>query len=198
MENVAANTSEIPGGAPSSRIAFSVPEGFEYAVRILLGCSLVWYTLHHTHLHSPLWALISVITVTEPKLHAAWRAFLSRILNTVVGAATGMLVLYMVGPGFGEILFAIMVSILICTHLIKVPGSWRLAPVTVAIVMTTSVLVASRAAGNSTAIDRTEEVLIGSLAALLITLVATVVERYLARLMNQGPRGNFSSEVVED
>lgn len=91
-----------------------------------------------------------------------------------------------------------MVSILICTHLIKVPGRWRLAPITVAIVMTPSVLVASRAAGISTAIDRTEEVLIGSLATLLITFVAAVVERYLARLLNQGPGGNLSSELVGD
>lgn len=185
MDTAASSSSAIPVDASSSRIAFSLPAGFEYALRILLGCCLVWYTLH-TRLHSPLWALISVITVTEPELHAAWKAFLSRILNTLVGAGVGMLVLYLLGPGFWEILFAITLSVLICTHLIKVQGSWRLAPVTVAIVMTPSLLAASRAAGISTAIDRTEEVLVGSVAALLVTLFAAFFERHAMRLTGEG------------
>jgi len=155
---------------------------------------VVWYALHYTSFHNPLWALISVITVTEPQLQAAWRAFLSRILNTLVGAAVGMLVLYLAGPGFGAILFAIMLSVVICTHLIKVPGSWRLAPVTVAIVMTPSLLAASRAAGMSAAVDRTEEVLIGSACALLITLLAAFFERSAVRFTGDNNSSGSSSE----
>jgi uncharacterized membrane protein YccC len=192
---IASESSAIPADASSPRIAFTFPAGFEYALRILAGCILVWYTLHHTRLHNPLWALISVITVTEPELHAAWRAFLSRILNTLVDAAVGMALLYLLGPGFWEILLAITLSIVICTHLIKVPGSWRLAPVTVAIVMTPSVLAASQAAGIGTAIARTEEVLIGSAAALLITLVAGFFEQSTARFA--GPGNPISDEVAD-
>ena len=37
-------------------------------------------------------------------------------------------------------LLGIIVSVILCTHFIRVPGSWRVAPITVAILMTPSVL----------------------------------------------------------
>jgi hypothetical protein len=72
--------------------------------------------------------------------------------------------------------------VLISTQLTKVPGSWRVAPITVAIVMTPSVLAASRISGLSTARDRTIEVLVGSAVALVITLCTSFIEARLSRL----------------
>src|SRR5229473_2895176 len=109
------------------------PSGWQYAVRILLGCVIVWFVLQLIHHPNPLWALISVIIVT---------------------------------------------------HFIRVPGSWRVAPVTVAILMTPSVLGGGRAAGLAVAIDRTEEVLLGSAAALLVTYVASILQRFIRRTVS--------------
>jgi uncharacterized membrane protein YccC len=171
----------IAGNPPRTELS-NPPSGWEYAIRISLGCAVAWYVLHLIGLHIALWALISVIIVTEPELSAAWMAFLSRIVNTFIGAAVGLPLLYLFGPEFWSVLLGITISVLICTHLIKIPGSWRVAPVTVAIVMMPSVLAASRSAGLSTAIDRTEEVLVGSGVALLTTFGAAVIERWLHRL----------------
>jgi hypothetical protein len=55
------------------------------------------------------------------------------------------------------------------------------------------VLAASRAAAIDTAIDRTEEVLIGSAAALLVTLVAAVFGRSTARFT--GDLRSFAEEA---
>jgi uncharacterized membrane protein YccC len=153
------------------------PSGLQYAVRILIGSVIVWFVLDRVNHHNPLWALISVIMVTEPELSAAFLAFNSRIVNTVIGCAVGLSFLYLLGPSYWSILLGIIVSVVICTSLIRVPGSWRVAPVTVAIIMTPSVLGGGRAAGLTTAIDRTEEVLLGSAAALLITYVASLIQR---------------------
>src|SRR5216683_4147999 len=160
------------------------PSGVQYAVRILIGCVIVWFVLNRINHPNPLWALISVIIVTEPELSAAFLAFNSRIVNTLIGCAVGLSFLYLLGPSYWSILLGIIVSVIICTNLIRVPGSWRVAPVTVAILMTPSVLGGGRSTGLATAIDRTEEVLLGSAVALLITYVASLVQRLLRRAVS--------------
>jgi uncharacterized membrane protein YccC len=155
------------------------PSGLQYAVRILIGCIIVWFVLGRVNHPNPLWAVISVITVTEPELGAAFLAFNSRIVNTLIGCAVGLSFLYLLGPSYWSILLGIIVSVIICTVFIRVPGSWRVAPVTVAILMTPSVLGGGRAAGLAAAIDRTEEVLLGSAVALLITYAASLIQRLI-------------------
>jgi uncharacterized membrane protein YccC len=155
------------------------PSGLQYAVRILIGCVIVWFVLDRINHHNPLWALISVITVTEPERSAAFLAFNSRIVNTLIGCAVGLSFLYLLGPSFWSILLGIIVSVIICTSLIRVPGSWRVAPVTVAIIMNPIVLGGGCAAGLATAIERTVEVLIGSAVALLVTYVASLIHRLI-------------------
>jgi uncharacterized membrane protein YccC len=158
------------------------PAGWQYALRIILGCTVAWYVSHFMGINNALWALVSVIIVTEPEPSAAWLAFTSRIVNTMIGAAIGLPLMYFLGPSFWPALLGITISVVICTQLTSVPGSWRVAPITVAIVMTPSVLGASRSAGIRTAMDRTEEVLIGSAVALLITLCASFIQARLQRL----------------
>jgi uncharacterized membrane protein YccC len=153
--------------------------GLQYAVRILIGCVIAWFVLDRIHHPNPLWALISVIIVTEPELGAAFLAFNSRIVNTLIGCAVGLSFLYLLGPSRWSILLGIIVSVILCTHFIRVPGSWRVAPVTVAILMTPSVLSGGRAAGLAVAMDRTVEVLLGSAVALLITYVASLIQRLI-------------------
>jgi uncharacterized membrane protein YccC len=134
-------------------------------VRILIGCVIVWFVLQRIHHPNPLWALISVIIVTEPELSAAFLAFNSRIVNTLIGCAVGLSFLYLLGPSYWSILLGIIVSVIICTSLIRVPGS-------------------GRAAGLAVAIDRTEEVLLGSAVALLITYVASLLRRLTRRTVS--------------
>jgi uncharacterized membrane protein YccC len=166
------------------------PAGWQYALRIVLGCTVAWYALHFLGIPNALWALISVIIVTEPQPSAAWLAFISRIVNTMIGAAIGLPLMYFLGPSFWSVLLGITISVVICMQLTSVPGSWRVAPITVAIVMTPSVLAASRSAGIRTAIDRTEEVLIGSAVALLITLCGSFVQARVRRWNElRGARG---------
>jgi uncharacterized membrane protein YccC len=155
------------------------PSGLQYAVRILIGSAIVWFVLERINHPNPLWALISVIIVTEPELSAAFLAFNSRILNTLIGCAVGLSFLYLLGPSFWSILLGIIVSVIICTTFIRVPGSWRVAPVTVAILMTPSVLGGGRSLGLAVAIERTEEVILGSAVALLTTFVASLIQRLI-------------------
>jgi uncharacterized membrane protein YccC len=157
------------------------PSGFQYALRILIGCGIVWCLLHWFHHHNPLWAIISVITVSEPDLSAALAAFNSRIVNTLVGCAVGVSLLYLLGPSSWSILLGITTSVLICTHLLRVPGSWRVSPITVAIVMTPSVLGGLPSAGLAASIERTEDVLLGCAVALFVTFAANLIRRAISQ-----------------
>jgi uncharacterized membrane protein YccC len=155
--------------------------GLAYSFRILLGCVIVWFVLDRLAHHSPLWALISVIIVTEPELSAALQAFYSRVVNTLIGCSIGILLLYLFGSAPGWVLLGITISVFVCTQWIHVPGSWRVAPVTVAIVMTPAILGGGRSASLSTAIERTEEVLLGCAVALLVTLAANWIRKTASR-----------------
>src|SRR5580698_8093534 len=100
-----ANSPQIPAPpAPAS--------GFQYALRILIGGVIVWIVLDRVNHHNPLWAIISVITVTEPELGPALLAFYSRIVNTLIGCAVGLFFLYFLGPAIWWILIGIAVSII--------------------------------------------------------------------------------------
>src|SRR5260370_16917050 len=131
------------------------PSVLQYAGRILSGWGIVWFVLDRFQHPNPLWALISVIIVTEPELSAAFLAFNSRIVNTLIGCAVGLSFLYLLGPRQWSILLGIIVSVIICTSFIRVLGSWLVVPVTVAVLMTPSGLGGGRSAVLATAIDRT-------------------------------------------
>jgi uncharacterized membrane protein YccC len=104
-------------------------------------------------------------------------AFKSRTANTLIGCAVGLLFLFVLGPAVWSILLAMAVSVVICTSFIRVPLSWRIAPVTVALVMMPSVLNHSTAAGLSIALRRTGEVLFGSAVAVCVSLAGSKLRR---------------------
>jgi uncharacterized membrane protein YccC len=168
--------SRAPSGASSGAPA-GAPSGIGYAVRILAGTTIVWLALYHFKGIDPLWAIISVVVVSEPELGPAVLAFKSRVANTVIGCAVGLLFLFVVGPADWSILLAMAVSVLICTSFIHVPISWRIAPITVALVMKPSVLSHSVSAGIPVALHRTGEVLFGSAVAVCVSLVGAKLRR---------------------
>src|SRR5260370_33316390 len=98
------------GETPVSEIP--QPSGVQYAVRILIGCVIVWFVLQRIHHPNPLWALISVIIVTEPELSAAFLAFNSRIVNTLIASPAGLSFLYSLGPPYWSLPPVIICSVI--------------------------------------------------------------------------------------
>ncbi len=141
--------------------------GWHYAVRIFLGTALV-LLMGRLAGFDPLWAVITVIVVTEPWLKSAWLAFVSRCLNTLIGCGTGLVFLLLVGPEQWLLPPAVALTVLLCTYL-RIPLSWRIGPVTTALVLASGVGAHSVAPGLQTALLRTGQVLLGSAVALLVT-----------------------------
>jgi len=155
-----------------------------FALRILLGCVIAWWTLDLLNDTRKVWALISVIVVSDPDFNAIRQNAVSRMVNTLVGCLIGLFFIYFFGVGFWPMMAAVAVSVIISTSFKNYPSSWKMAPVTV-IILSIPVMSGPETlkSAMSVAINRTGEVLYGSLIALLLGLIYyKIEERYLRKI----------------
>lgn len=145
--------------------------GLHYAAQIFAGSTIVWLLLRSISDADPLWAVVSLIVVTEPRLGAAWLAFQSRTLNTVIGCMMGLCFLLFAGPEGWVLPLAVTATTLLCTYAIKVPISWRIAPITAALVVAPGIVQHSTSSALEVALHRSGEVILGSAVALLVSWI---------------------------
>ena len=147
----------------------SGPDGLHYAVRILLGTVILWGLLGHSGDSHAAWAVVSLIIVTEPRLKTALVTFRYRVYNTVLGCGIGLAFLLALGPRQWMLPVVVTSAVLIATRLPQSPTSWRIAPITSILVLTSSYASPLRTFGVHVALQRTGEVLLGGAVALAIT-----------------------------
>jgi len=85
--------------------------GLHYAVRICIGTTAVWLLLRSVGDADAIWAVISVIVATEPQMQTAVFAFMSRIVNTVIGCTIGLTFLLVAGPEVWVLPLALTVTV---------------------------------------------------------------------------------------
>ncbi len=150
-----------------------------YAFRIVLGCSIVWWSLLTIKDSKELWAFISVIMVSDPDFDNVRNATISRIVNTVAGCLLGMLFIFVLGTNFWSLIAAIAVSVLISTSFKNYPTSWKLAPATVSIVMIPAIVEhAPLKLALQVAMARSGEVLYGCMIAFLLAWLLQKLEHW--------------------
>jgi uncharacterized membrane protein YccC len=143
--------------------------GLHYAVRIFVGTTAVWLLLRSVGDADAVWAVISVIVVTEPQLQTAWLTLGSRVVNTAIGCTTGLLFLLLAGPESWVLPLALTATVLVCTYVVRLSSSWRLAPATAALIIASAVVEQSRVGGEKIALLRAGEVVLGCATAFLVT-----------------------------
>jgi uncharacterized membrane protein YccC len=143
--------------------------GLHYAVRIFIGTTAVWLLLRSVGDPYAVWAVSSVIVVTEPHMQTVWLALGSWIINTVIGCTTGLIFLLLAGPEIWVMPLALTATVLVCTNVIRLSSSWRVAPATAALIIASGVVEQSRTSGAGVALHRAGEVVLGSVVAFLVT-----------------------------
>ncbi|MDB5827532.1 MAG: fusaric acid resistance protein FusB / fusaric acid resistance protein FusC [Variovorax sp.] len=144
-------------------------QGLVYAVKILTGLLFVWFSLTALGLEEPYWAVVSLIVTVEPDYTVARKTFTARTINTAVGSVIAMLTLLFVGHGVWAMVMATTAATLIVLSLRGYPTNWRLAPITVVVLM------AAAAKGSTVheelhlSLLRCAEVLYGSAIALIFS-----------------------------
>lgn len=149
--------------------------GLHYAARVIVSAAIVWILLARLAHVDPLWGLISSVVVTDLRAQSAWTNFVSRMLNTLIGCGLGLLFLRLFGFSAWVVIAAMAVSVIIATDLVRVPVSWRIAPITAAIVMTPAYLAHSEHAALTIALERTGSVLVGSAVAVGVSHTAALL-----------------------
>ena len=161
-------------------------QGLRYATRILISGTVVWLIVSAIMHADPLWAIISSVVVTEVKVESAWKAFISRLLNTLIGCGVALLFLKFAGASEWSVLAAMAVATVVSSDLVKVPISWRIAPITAAIAMLPAYSSHSRHAGMEAALQRSTEVLIGSAVAVAVSWMTAGLFRLHRGLASPG------------
>jgi uncharacterized membrane protein YgaE (UPF0421/DUF939 family) len=155
--------------------------GVELSIRIVIAAGIVWLIAGLFPHHDPLWGMVSAVIVSDTELNASLTAFRGRVLNTIIGCAIGLLALYVLGIESWSVLVAMLVAVLFSSNFALTVPAWRIAPVTVVIVMMPGLLMGSRTAGISIALNRTVWVLVGSAVAVLVSLLFAFVKRCFRR-----------------
>lgn len=111
------------------------PLSIAYFSIIIVGATISWFILRWIGVDNPVWAIISVALVSDPDSQAATTLVKTRVINTLVGCFMGLLCLLVFGYSLFAMLATVGVTIFLVTSYAHYPANWRLAPVTVIILM---------------------------------------------------------------
>jgi uncharacterized membrane protein YgaE (UPF0421/DUF939 family) len=134
------------------------------AVKTAVAAVLSMYAANLLHLPQGYWAAISAIVVMQSEVGATLSASRDRLIGTAIGAVAGALFGMLGGNGLLWFGLASTLTIVIC-HVLGLEQSYRLACVTVAIIM----LVHAPGPPWGPAIYRFLEVALGIVVALVVS-----------------------------
>jgi uncharacterized membrane protein YccC len=143
--------------------------GVRFAINIFIGATILWLLIRSLHLADPIWAISSMIAASEPKVPEAVKFFRGRLLNTGVGCATGLMILFVGGTSLWKIPLALSISVLVSAYIVRVPVMWRQAPITATLVVAGGLMDSSKMHGVQQGLTRVGDVLLGCLVGLVVT-----------------------------
>jgi len=143
--------------------------GVHFAVNIFVATTLLWLVLRHWAGLNPIWAVSSMVAASDPMPQQAAKFFYGRLVNALVGCATGLAVLVVGGTSEWKIPLALSLSVLVSTYLVRVQVMYRQAPITAAIVVAGGLMHHSKASGIEEGLRRVGEVLLGCVVGLIVS-----------------------------
>ena len=144
--------------------------GFRFAVNVFLATTIVWYTLKLVGDSNPIWAIASMLAAADPQPDEARRMFKSRLANVLVGCAVGLAVLLFGGRTPFMLPFALAVTVLVSSYVVRIKTMWRQAPITAAIVIAAEMSRGSALVGIEKGLHKVAEVIFGCLVGLMVSL----------------------------
>ncbi len=144
--------------------------GFRFAVNVFLATTIVWYALKLVGDSNPIWAIASMLAAADPQPEEARRMFKSRLVNVTVGCAVGLGFLLFGGRSPFMLPFALAVTVLVSSYVVRVKTMWRQAPITAAIVIAAELSRGSTLVGIEKGLHKVAEVIFGCLVGLMVSL----------------------------
>jgi uncharacterized membrane protein YccC len=151
------------------------PLALHYAVRIFIGTAFLWILLQRLGDEHAIWAIISMVFVTEPHMKTALDTFRLRIYNTAVGCGIALVALLIAGQRAWTLPIGVTLAVLLSTRTPESPAAWRTTPIAAGVVLTAGLAGKSWGAGLEIALIRAGEVLLGGITAVTIAWVLSLV-----------------------
>ena len=151
------------------------PLAVHYAVRIFLGTAFLWILLQRLGDNHAIWAIITMVFITEPHIRNALESFRLRIYNTFVGCGIALLALVVTGPQSWILPVGVTLAVLLSTRSPESPASWRTTPVAAGVVLTAGLSAKSWPVALHVAVIRAGEVLLGGVTAIAIAWIMSLV-----------------------
>ena len=134
--------------------------GVHYAVSLFVATTVLWIIVEQIGDANPIWAISSMVATSDPQMKQALQTFRGRIINTLLGCAIGLLFVGL-GRTEWELPFAMAVTVLVSSYVIRIPAMWRQAPITAAIVIAGGLQHHDKLTGMEQGVHRVAEVLLG-------------------------------------
>ena len=128
--------------------------GIHYAVSIFIATAVLWLSVHELAKSNPVWAISSMVATSDPLMKQAVLTFRSRIINSLVGCAVGLLFIALGGSRVITLPLAMAVTVLLSSYVIRIPTMWRQAPITAAFVIAAGLEYHSRLDGLQAGVNR--------------------------------------------
>ena len=161
-------------------------KAFIYATKTLLGGLICWYGLSFLGVDDPIWAVITVIIVSDADIRATLNSAMARTINTTVGCAVGMTTMLLFGYSPQAGLVAAGFTVFAILLIDKYPSNWRLAPATVVILMDAGRLAADYHQGIIYALLRFAEIIVGCAVAIALAWVYSRIFAHESQALDLG------------
>ena len=142
--------------------------GMHYAVSIFFATGLLYILVHRLAKANPVWAISSMVATSDPLMKQAVLFLRSRIINTLMGCAVGLLFIACGGMRLMMLPLAMAVTVLLSSYVVRIQTMWRQAPISAAFVISAGLEYHSRKHGLIAGVGRMNEVLFGCLVGLVV------------------------------
>jgi len=149
--------------------------GLRFAINTFIATAIVWFTLLQIGDGNPIWAIASMMAAADPEPKEARRMFRSRFINVMVGCAVGFGMLLLGSQSHWMLPFALALTVLISSYVIRVKTMWRQAPITAAIVIAAGLREGVKAAGIESGLHKVAEVIFGCMVGLVVSWLMSKV-----------------------
>jgi uncharacterized membrane protein YccC len=109
--------------------------GVRFAVNVFIASVIVWIGIRFFSNANPIWAIASMVAANEPVVKQGFKMFRSRLIKTFVGCVVGLLFVSVGEPTPWKFPFALAITVLLSSYLVRIQVMWRQAPITAAIVI---------------------------------------------------------------
>ena len=149
--------------------------GVHYAVSIFLATVALYILVHRLAKANPVWAISSMVATSDPLMKQAMLFLRSRVINTLMGCAVGLLFIAIGGTRLIMLPLAMAVTVLLSSYVVRIQTMWRQAPISAAFVISAGLEYHSREHGLIAGVGRMNEVLFGCLVGLVVAWLVSII-----------------------